>query len=381
LASASVTGDELGEAVGDVVRLRHAAGGLLVGPSFDPGGLVASSVLWWIAVVVGVGLLLAALWRWPQRRTVVLIALVGFATVDVLYFAHGYQPMQPAARITAPRTGSIDYLVRHADDGRFTGLIGGFLNNWLAPLGLRDVRGSDPPQPSLRWYRLWTAYLNPDQPDWAQAILTTMPGPSGLNALSVMGARYIGVGPDTAPPATLPRLRVGYTGVDATVLVNPDAVPRAMVAPRVVLTSDEADTVRTIGSEAFEPRRDVIVERDEPGADALARSSGDGGSVRVVDETTASVTLSATLRQPGLVVLNDSLAPGWSVEVDGSPASVVRANDVMRGVAVDAGRHEIVWSYRVPGLRLGAALSALGHLLLLAASAAVLRARRRALPA
>ncbi|MFL5816870.1 MAG: YfhO family protein [Conexibacter sp.] len=380
LTTASVTSDDLGQAVGNVVRLRHAAGGLLVGPGFDAGGLIASTVLWWIVVVVAVGLLLAALWRWPRRRNVLLVALVGLAAIDLLYFAHDYQPMQPATHITPPRTGSIDYLVRHADDGRFTGLYGAFLNNWLAPLGLRDVRGSEPPQPSLRWYHLWKAELNPDQPDWAQTILPQLPTATGLNALSVMGARYIGVDPGTVRPPRLPRLRVGYAGDDATVFVNPDAVPRAMVAPRVILTSDETDTIRTIDSESFEPRRDVIVERDEPGADALATSSGDGAGVRVVDETTASVPLRATLRQPGLVVLNDALAPGWSVKVDGSPASVIRANDVMRGVAVDKGTHEIVWSYRVPGLRLGAALSALGLVLLMAASAAVVRARRRAPP-
>jgi len=54
----------------------------------------------------------------------------------------------------------------------------------------------------------------------------------------------------------------------------------------------------------------------------------------------------------------------------------VRVNDVMRGVAVGAGTHRVEWTYRVPGLRLGAALSALA-LLALVAAAGVLFARRR----
>jgi hypothetical protein len=145
----------------------------------------------------------------------------------------------------------------------------------------------------------------------------------------------------------------------------------------VVLTQDEQATLRVIGDPLFAPREEVLVERSEPGAAALADTSGDGGRVAVAGETASSVTLRATLRRPGLVVLNDGLAPGWSVQVDGEPADEVRVNDVMRGVAVDAGDHEVAWTYRVPGLRLGAALSTLALVLLLGASIALVRMRRR----
>jgi uncharacterized membrane protein YfhO len=75
-------------------------------------------------------------------------------------------------------------------------------------------------------------------------------------------------------------------------------------------------------------------------------------------------------------VLDDTWAPGWSVTVDGQPANALEANAVLRGVAVPAGTHAVVWRYRVPGLALGAALSALGLLSALA-WAGWLLARRR----
>jgi uncharacterized membrane protein YfhO len=99
--------------------------------------------------------------------------------------------------------------------------------------------------------------------------------------------------------------------------------------------------------------------------------------VSVRDRSAASVAIRARLSRPGLVVLNDSFAPGWSVQVDGEDAEPVRVNEVMRGVAVGAGAHDVTWSYRVPGLRAGAALSAIGALLL-AGLASLLLARRRA---
>jgi uncharacterized membrane protein YfhO len=77
-------------------------------------------------------------------------------------------------------------------------------------------------------------------------------------------------------------------------------------------------------------------------------------------------------------VLDDTWGPGWSVAVDGRAAQPLQANAVLRAVIVPAGEHEVVWSYRVPGLRLGAALSGFGLALAAAwAGVLVVRARRR----
>jgi hypothetical protein len=375
LGSSAVKAADLGQAARNILHLRHAIGGLPRGWEPNTGGLIATTVGWWLVVVAVVALLLAAWWRWPQRRQRFIVALLLFAALDVLYFAHDYQPMQPAAKVTPPRTPAIAYLQRHAAEGRFAGVDGTMLNDYPAIYGLRDVRGSEPPQPTLRWFHLWTAHVYPEQPDWSQALLP-MPDQAGLNVLSVMGARYLTVAPGIRPPESLTRLTVGYRGRDLTVFVNPDAVPRATVARDVVLSANEQGTIDEIGREDFHPREDVVVERGEPGAAALARTSGAGSSARVVRETDATVTLDATLRQPGLVVLDDALAAGWSVHVDGKPARAVRVDDVMRGVGAGPGRHTIVWSYVVPGLYLGLALSLVGLLLLSAACVVLLRTRR-----
>ena len=56
---------------------------------------------------------------------------------------------------------------------------------------------------------------------------------------------------------------------------------------------------------------------------------------------------------------------GWSATVDGAPATVMRANYGFLVVPVDKGNHDIVLTYETPGLRVGAALSVLGVMLLL----------------
>jgi uncharacterized membrane protein YfhO len=100
--------------------------------------------------------------------------------------------------------------------------------------------------------------------------------------------------------------------------------------------------------------------------------------VQVVDQQNARVTMRARLARPSVVLLDDAWARGWSVRVDGKPARALQSDVILRGVAVPAGEHEIVWSYRVPGLRAGALLSLLALLATLGwAGVLVVRARRQ----
>ena len=64
----------------------------------------------------------------------------------------------------------------------------------------------------------------------------------------------------------------------------------------------------------------------------------------------------------GVVVLADSFADGWSATVDRNAAPVLRADGNFRAVALSAGAHEVMFSYRTPGLRAGALVSALAAL-------------------
>ncbi len=74
--------------------------------------------------------------------------------------------------------------------------------------------------------------------------------------------------------------------------------------------------------------------------------------------------LEATLEQPELVVLADSFYPGWRATIDGTPAPIVATNYLFRGVAAPAGTHRIRFAYVPASVRIGAALSLLGLVVL-----------------
>jgi len=358
--------------------LQHTVEHFRTGTSFAVGDVLALTAIAWFALfALAVGALLVLLRARPGWRAGIAAALVLLALADVFRFIHGYQPMGPAAVVIPPDPPSIRFLEQHRDEGRIAGLGPALPADAGIVHGLRDVRGYDPPHPTQRMLNLWRL-LNPYQAGWLGLELPAL-GPQQLRVLGVLGVRYVVADPGTrVPRRELPQLTTAYAGPDATVLESHRLMPRAFVPEHVAVTADEAATAAAIVGAGFDVRTDVAVERDQPGA---ARLAGARGEAAIVEERNARVTLRARLDSPGLVVLGDSLMDGWSVQVDGKPAEALHVNGVMRGTAVPAGRHDVVWSYRVPGLRLGALVSGLTLAVLTAAVAGLaLRSRRRSFP-
>ncbi len=351
--------------------LRHFA----TGKDFQSDHVLElTAVAWFLLLAAGTGAALLVVRRRPAWRVWVATALVVLAALDMLHFAHGYQPMGPASKVIPPTTPAITYLQQHAHEGRFVGVEFALPQDWSLTYGLDDVRGYDPPQPTLRLYRLWLQ-ANPTQGDWEPFEIASL-SPEAMRVMSVLGARYAITAPGAQPPArpdpATAALRRVYSGEDAEVFSNAQAAPRAMVAPAIQVVSGEAGARQAIETDGFDPRRTAIVERGEPGVAGLG---GAHGSAAVVHETNASVTERATLDRRGLVVLDDGFTAGWSVRVDGHAAPMVHVDDVVRGVVVPAGRHTVEWSFSVPGLGAGAAISGLALLVTLLTAAAV-RMRR-----
>ncbi|HYV16250.1 MAG TPA: hypothetical protein VE972_09520 [Conexibacter sp.] len=357
--------------------LRRTVAHFLTGVDHARAGVLAlTSIAWFALFALGVAAALLLMHVRPRWRVGIALALVLLAAGDAYHFAHGLQPMGPASKVIPPVTPAIAYLERHPAT-RFVGLNGALPNDWALLYGLRDVRGYDPPQPTARMLRLWQI-VSPGQPPWV-SFVAGPPNDRAARILSVLGTRYLIAEPEFAiPHAVAGRLRRVYHGRDATVMANAESAPRTLVPARTLVTTDERATRAAIGERRFDPRTMAAAERDQPGVGALAAADSEPvhGSATVVRERNAGVTLQARLDRRGLVVLNDALTAGWSVHVDGRPAPPLYVNDVMRGVIVGPGRHTIVWSYEVPGLRLGALLSLLA-LALLTGTGIVLGVRGR----
>jgi hypothetical protein len=87
-------------------------------------------------------------------------------------------------------------------------------------------------------------------------------------------------------------------------------------------------------------------------------------SVRFTRYESDRVELRVSLSSAGLLVLADSIFPGWEATVDGASRPIVRTNRAMRGVHLLAGDHVVEFRYRPGTIWLGLIVSA-GSILLL----------------
>jgi hypothetical protein len=87
-----------------------------------------------------------------------------------------------------------------------------------------------------------------------------------------------------------------------------------------------------------------------------------GGAAQVSRWSSDRVELHVSAPKAGALVLRDTWYPGWRVWVDGREEQPCIAEFYYRGVVLPAGRHQVVWEYRPPLLRLAWWCSALGLL-------------------
>ena len=121
--------------------------------------------------------------------------------------------------------------------------------------------------------------------------------------------------------------------------------------------------LREPGRPLIDTRFMAIVETDQPQglAGYVSRNAVSlAESVVVTRHEPQRVELHATLERPGLVILADAYYPGWNLTIDGQIAPIYRTNRLMRGAAVKAGQHALVYTYNPASVRIGAMLSIAG---------------------
>jgi hypothetical protein len=74
------------------------------------------------------------------------------------------------------------------------------------------------------------------------------------------------------------------------------------------------------------------------------------------------VEIDVKLERPGIVVLADVFYPGWRLTVNDKPASILRTNRMMRGAALPAGRHRLIYRFQPLSFHMGLGLGVLGVL-------------------
>ena len=198
-------------------------------------------------------------------------------------------------------------------------------------------------------------------------------GPDSTNLLSMLNVKYV----ISIPPIESEEFRlikvVGVDGGDAKdlermktlkIYENLNYLPRFFAVRDYTVIDDPADYIRIMQKKSFDPSRLVLLEKDPwgdsgmRGKDSASGPDGSGYSVDVLKYRLNSIALDVELAHDSILVASESFYPGWKVYVDGRPGELLRADYVLRAVALEKGSHRVVFSYEPDSFKWGAAISA-----------------------
>lgn len=124
---------------------------------------------------------------------------------------------------------------------------------------------------------------------------------------------------------------------------NPGVMPRARLADsyRVVPSFDQM--LAEIVSQRWDPHSVTMLEKQPE----IEPQPGGSAAAEIVSYENEVISVKVSTTVPKLLILADTYYPsGWEATVDGNPAEIVRADGVLRAVAVPAGEHEVRFSFR-----------------------------------
>jgi len=178
--------------------------------------------------------------------------------------------------------------------------------------------------------------------------------------LDALNVRYVIADPGLVPAGALagdprPPLELVHDGPNR-VYANRNALPRASLVHRVVeVDPGDREAAGAAMGPGFDPSREAVVEgRLGVRLDDPTRPD----RVEIVSYEPERVEVRTSSDTAGLLVLADTMYPGWKAWVDGQPTPVLFTNILVRGALVPAGEHVVVFSFRPSSVRLGAAISA-----------------------
>jgi hypothetical protein len=332
--------------------------GLFLPSRPDPVGFDQPDTLLLLATLVGTAGLLWLLARHGAESRLLVALAVSFAVADVFSYKGQlfFDDLAPPGAFEGP-SANAEAIRSGGDTPRFY--------TWMTkePSRLLD-RGDLDAYRALMWEGLGnslpmrldlqslTGYLV--EPPVHALVVERLRKRGQFDTLSarlagVFGVRYlVSGGVVSAPEMT------AVTRGESALYRNEFAVPRAYLVPESRRAANDRAAFALVKHPDFDPRRTVVIEAEVPrmpdGPLGAARAS-------IVQDEPDRVVVDTTSDRAVWLVLNDTFAPGWSATVDGRPATILRANGLVRTVALAAGPHRVAFAYAPATVKLGAGIS------------------------
>ncbi len=278
----------------------------------------------------------AALLAWMRREPRAVFVAGALAIAEVLVFARLHRPTFDSTNIViAPLR---QYLAQHPGDYRSLNLV---RPNSAMSMNAFDAWGYDPGV-TRRYAEFvqWSAGADPDA------------------ATIYVNFR------EFHPLLTMLRVKYVITADGDTMSIHPGVLPplrRLELIGAHQVRSGRAAILQALGDRNFDPRKQVILEREPVPAPVPALEQG---RATILREGTDYMEIEAHVGQPSVLLITDAWTPAWrAVAIEAGDArryEVMPANYALRAIPLAPGRHHLRLEYAPRAFLLGALVSLLG---------------------
>jgi hypothetical protein len=179
---------------------------------------------------------------------------------------------------------------------------------------------------------------------------------TGFNRLlDLQNVKYVLTDQSVILPAERFDLQLEADG--ARLYRNKHCLPRLQFIPRWEVEHDRQHMLARMTNGQFDPQRLVLIEQ-EPALVANGRPQPNlDAKIDLIEYTPQRVVARVRCDQAGFLLLSDTFYPGWGARLNGQPATLYRADYILKAVHVPAGESEVEFYYAPRSFRIGAALS------------------------
>ncbi len=145
---------------------------------------------------------------------------------------------------------------------------------------------------------------------------------------------------------------------------NPWAMPNAWMVDNIMQVSNADDELAALATADLRHTAVVDVTRF-PAAAQLNTHADSTDAIRLTAYAPNALSYESSTKADGVAVFSDIYYPGWQCTIDGQRADILRADYVMRAIALPAGRHTIAFVFDPESLHTTEAVAGIAQLLLL----------------
>ena len=190
-----------------------------------------------------------------------------------------------------------------------------------------------------------------------QQLLAMQSGPDASNILKMLNVKYLISIPEIASTEWKRIDSPGWSSGDGAFKIyeNQNFLARYHMVYNYRVIKKPDEYISNLLDKGFEPGRTVLLETDP---EVVKNEPPGKFSVELTSYKNNSSELRVSTDKDGIFVASESWYPGWKAFVDGKEVKLLKADLVLRAVALKAGEHTVRFEYFPASFKIGAAISA-----------------------